>query len=353
MRIAVTGGAGFVGSNLARMFARDLADGQVLAFDNLRRRGAELILEQLADDGVSYVHGDIRCPEDLESLGALDLLIDCSAEPSVQAGYDGAARYVIDTNLNGTVNCLEYARRRGAGAILLSTSRVYPIAALRELPLEEHATRFEIPTDQSGPGWSRDGISAEFTLAGHRSLYGATKYASELLAEEYAAMYDLPVVTNRCSVIAGPWQMGKVDQGFVALWAARHHFGGRLDYRGFGGTGLQVRDVLHVADLYDLVSLQARNVESHAGTLYCVGGGPERSVSLRELTTLCASHTGTRLEIGSIPETHPADVPYFVTDHRTVTQKTGWKPSRSLDTLLDDVFRWLDAHADRLRRVLG
>jgi CDP-paratose 2-epimerase len=352
-RILITGGAGFVGSNLAVSLQRGRSDAEVVAFDNLRRRGSELALARLAAGGVRFVHGDVRLREDLDAVGDVDVLIECSAEPSVQAGYAGGSRYVVDTNLGGTVSSLELARSRGAAVILLSTSRVYPIAALRGLPLERGAQRFALARSAAGTGWSSHGIAADFPLDGSRSLYGATKLCSEILLQEYGAMYDLPVVVNRCGVIAGPGQLGRVDQGFVALWAARHAFGGELVYRGFGGDGLQVRDVLHVDDVCELVALQLRDLGACRGQLFAVGGGGERSVSLRELTALCAERSGHRIAIGSDPDTHPSDVPWFVTDTRGVTARTGWRPRRSLEDVVESVFGWLEADRDRLRSVFA
>lgn len=353
-RILITGGSGFVGSNLGLLLKRDRPDAEVIALDNLKRRGSELNRDRLEAGGVRFVHGDIRNPEDLEAIGSIDALLECSAEPSVRAGYAGDdARYLVNTNLLGTVNCLEMARRWGAPVVFLSTSRVYPIAALRALPLERNGDRLELPRDASGPGWSSAGITEDFPLSGNRSLYGATKLCCELLLREYEAMYDLPVVVNRCGVIAGAWQLGRVDQGFVALWAARHRFGGGLRYTGFGGDGLQVRDILHVEDLYDLIALQLRRIDEIRGQLYCLGGGREHSVSLRELTKLCSQMTGNRLEIGSDPETHPADIPYYVTDNRRVRAKTGWKPRRSVEIILDEVFRWLDQHRGQLEKLFA
>ncbi len=352
MRLLVTGGAGFVGSNLALRLKRDRAGDQVIALDSLKRRGSELALERLRAGGVEFVHGDVRNPEDLEQVGRADLLLECSAEPSALAGYEGGARFLVHTNLLGTLNCLEFARQHGAGVLFLSTSRVYPIAALRSLPLERRGDRLAIPEERSGPGWSAAGIRADFPLSGQRSLYGATKLCSEHLIEEYAAMYGLPAVVDRCGVIAGPWQMGKVDQGFVALWAARHRFGGGLSYLGFGGEGTQVRDILHVDDLYDLVALQIADLEKHAGRVYAVGGGLSCSVSLRELSALCARLSGRTLSIGSRAETHPADIPYYVTDNSQVSAETGWRPRRSREELLQDVFTWLDQHAGQLRGIL-
>ncbi len=349
----MTGGAGFVGSTLALSIKRARPDDEVVALDNLKRRGSELSIARLKAGGVEFAHGDIRNPEDLEQLADVEVIIECSAEPSVQAGYEGDARYLVHTNLLGTVNCLEFARTRGAGLIFLSTSRVYPIAPLRELPLAPAGERLAIPGEQRGAGWSSAGITASFPMAGSRSLYGATKLCSEHLIEEYVAMYGLNAVVNRCGVIAGPWQMGKVDQGFVVLWAARHLYGGPLSYRGFGGAGLQVRDILHVDDLHKLVEIELADLEAHRGQLYSVGGGSGASLSLKEATRLCEAIAGRKLEIGSVPETHPSDIPWFVTDNSDVTARTGWVPRRSVEKTLADVFSWLEEHRRELEPLLG
>jgi len=352
MRVLITGGGGFVGSSIALMLRRD-HDWEVVAFDNLKRRGSELSLRRLAGGGIEFLHGDIRNPEDLEAAGRPDLIIECSAEPSVSAGYDGNARYVVNTNLIGTFNCLEFARRHKSAMIFLSTSRVYSIAALRGLPLVANPTRFELPDNLDGPGWSSRGLTEAFPTSGSRSLYGATKLASELLIEEFGAMYGLPAIVNRCGVITGSWQMGKVDQGFFVLWAARHLYGGSLSYAGFKGAGLQVRDVLHIADLYALIDHQIKHLENLAGRVFNVGGGIGSSVSLRELTELCAERTGNRLAIGSNPATRPEDIPYYVTDNSLITAQTGWTPTYNIERSLDDVLGWLGQHRSELIPILG
>jgi CDP-paratose 2-epimerase len=353
MKVLVTGGAGFVGSNLAASFKRDTPDADVVCLDNLKRRGSELTLPRLRDVGVRFHHGDIRNPADLAELGPFDLLLECSAEPSVHAGYGASPAYLIDTNLVGTINCLEAARRHNAAVVFLSTSRVYPIAKLRALPLERTGARLDIPAAASGPGWSHAGVSADFPLAGPRSLYGATKLASELLIEEYVSMYGLRAVVNRCGVLTGPWQMGKVDQGFVVLFAARHLFGGSLAYMGFGGEGAQVRDVLHVRDLYDLIRKQAADWSKHSGQVYNVGGGHDRSVSLAELTALCAQRSGRKLAISTDPVTRAADIPYYITDNTAVSTATGWEPKTSVPTIVDEIFAWLEANRQQLQPILA
>src|SRR5882757_3682665 len=180
-RVLITGGAGFVGSNLAVSLASRHSDWEIVVLDNLYRRGSELNLPRLEAAGVEFVRGDVRKPEELQRLPAIDALIECSAEPSVMSGVDGDTGYLVHTNLTGAYNCLELARRDGAFFVFLSTSRVYPVAPQAELALEEAPTRFEIAAEQAVPGISPQGISEDFPLAGARTLYGSTKLAAELL----------------------------------------------------------------------------------------------------------------------------------------------------------------------------
>jgi len=352
-RALVTGGAGFVGSSLSSFLKRDFPDLEVMALDNLSRRGSELNLARIVKEGVSFHHGDVRNREDLDAIGPVDYLFECSAEPSVHAGYGSNPSYLIQTNLVGAINCLEHLRRTGGTLIFLSTSRVYPIDGLRDIPLETSGSRFVVPENQSGQGWSTHGISELFPLDHARSLYGATKLSAELLITEYQSMYGIPAIVDRCGVLTGPWQMGKVDQGFVALWLARHSYQGALKYMGFGGDGYQVRDILHVADLYDLVLKQIEQIDACSGQVFNVGGGHDVSVSLSELTALCRDITGNRLEIGSDPDTRDADIPYYVSDCRLVQERLGWRPSRGVSQIVEDIHAWITVNKDLLRPVFG
>src|SRR3954453_22601480 len=255
-RVLVTGGAGFVGANLSISLSRRHADWDIVGFDNLRRRGSELNLPRLRSAGVSFVQGDVRVLGDLTALEPFDAIVECSAEPSVMAAVDGSPGYVVETNLVGAYHCLELARRDGAQFVFLSTSRVYPYGALDALEHHETDTRYELAPQDGVPGASERGIAEDFPLEGARTLYGATKLAAELLVTEYAAVAGLPTVINRCGVIAGPWQMGKVDQGVFTFWLLAHQTGRPLKYIGYGGTGKQVRDLLHVDDLVELIERQ-------------------------------------------------------------------------------------------------
>ncbi len=331
-----------MGSNLAVWFKSHYPGINIIAADNLRRHGSELNLPRLRKHGIVFIHADIRNSEDMLLTGYdIDLIVECSAEPSVLAGYDETPDYVINTNLLGTVRCLELARRRRADVIFLSTSRVYPVSIVNSIATLTTASRFTIAPDQTLPGVSEQGISEKLPLEGSRSLYGATKLCSELLLEEYGEMYGLRFVINRCGVLAGPWQMGKVDQGVFALWVASHYFQRELSYIGWGGTGKQVRDLLHVDDLARLLDCQLRAFDDFAGMTFNVGGGKHNSLSLMETTELCRELTGHRITIRSVPENRRADVKLYITDNSRVTQATGWAPSHSPTETLGSIFEWI------------
>lgn len=352
MRVLITGGAGFIGGNVAVGLARRHASWELVAVDNLRRRGAELNLPRLRDAGVHFQHADVRVLDDLLTLGELDAVIECSAEPSALAGVDGSPDYVIQSNLVGAYHCLELARRRGAYMVFLSTSRVYPVAALNTLALEETDTRLELAPEQPVRGASQGGIGEDFPLDGARTLYGSTKLAAELLIAEYRAAYGLRAAIDRCGVIAGPWQMGKVDQGVFTYWMLAHHFRRPLAYIGFGGHGKQVRDLLHIEDLLDLLDEQLQSPERWDGITVNVGGGRDCSLSLLETTALCAEITGNRLTVDAVVETRPGDVPSYISDCTRLLALTGWRPRRDSRTILADIDAWISEHEPELERLL-
>ena len=344
-RVLVTGGAGFVGASVGLELARRHPDWEIVAFDNLRRGGSELNLPRLGEGGVRFVRGDVRELSEMLALEPIDKLVECSAEPSVLATRDDVP-YAVGTNLLGAHHCLELARRDGAQVVFLSTSRVYPVAPLNSLRLIEAETRFEIAPEQDLPGISGLGISERFPLEGARTVYGATKLAAELLVEEYVDGFGLQCVVDRFGVIAGPWQMGKVDQGVFTHWVLSHRLGRPLTYIGYGGEGKQVRDVIHVADVVDLIDAQLADPERWAGVTANVGGGRESSLSLRETTELCRELTGNEVPVGSETENRPGDVPLYVSDCSRLFEITDWRPRRGAREVLSDTCAWVEEHAD-------
>lgn len=352
--ILITGGAGFVGSNLAIKLKNYYKESvKVVCFDNLKRRGSELNLERFKENGVVFIHGDIRIKEDLENVGPVDIILECSAEPSVIAGYGESPAYLVQTNLNGTINCLDIARSQDAAFIFLSTSRVYPIKAINGLQYIETDTRFQLAPGQDRPGVTENGFSEAFVLEGNRSLYGATKLCSEYIIQEYSEMYQMPAVINRCGVLTGPWQMGKVDQGVTALWVARHIFKGELGYFGYGGKGKQVRDILHIEDLFELICIQIEAISQCRGEVYNVGGGNEVSISLMELTRLCEEVTGNSIKISAVPENRVADIPYYITDNSRITSTFGWTPKLKPIQIVEDIADWINSNIKYLHNLLN
>jgi CDP-paratose 2-epimerase len=348
--ILITGGAGFVGSSLALHLKHHFPGSRVVCMDNLYRRGSELNLPRLAAGEVQFLKGDIRLASEFPA-GPFEFIIECSAEPSVLAGYGGSPDYLMETNLMGTYRCLEQARQWHSKTVFLSTSRVYPISVLEQHPWVEESSRFAW-ANVPGAAISAHGVSEDCLMTAARSLYGWTKYASESLIEEYRSGFGLRAVTNRCSVIAGPWQMGKVDQGVVALWVFRHYFGKPLKYIGYGGTGKQVRDMLHVADLCDLVTEQISNFDRWEGWLGNVGGGQKISASLLELTGICQKVLGRQVPIGAETENRPADLRIFLADSSRLFARTDWRPRRGVEKIVADVFEWVRTHEEALRPLV-
>ncbi|HAW21283.1 MAG TPA: 3-beta hydroxysteroid dehydrogenase [Flavobacteriales bacterium] len=353
MKIVITGGAGFVGSSLSISLKKKYPMYEILAFDNLRRRGSELSLRRFNDCGVLFEHGDIRNPEDFEILDGCDVLIDASADPSVLSGIDSPVMPVISSNLMGTVNALEYAAKHQAKFIFMSTSRIYPVARLESARFVELETRFQWNDDQDILGISSRGVTEDFPLSGSRSFYGASKLASELLIEEYQEHKGLSTIVNRFGVISGPWQMGKVDQGVLVLWLARHFFRKKLSYIGYGGQGKQTRDVLHIDDVIDLIDYQIHHFDVFEGIAHNVGGGLGVSFSLQELTGICAEVTGNQIEIESVMKNRPADLRIYISDNSKLQALCGWTPQRSLLGLVTDTFEWLKYHEQDLKKILG
>jgi CDP-paratose 2-epimerase len=189
-------------------------------------------------------------------------------------------------------------------------------------------------------------------MIGHRTLYGATKLAAELLIEEYRAGQGVPAVIDRCGVIAGPWQMGKVDQGVFTHWLLAHHFQRPLTYIGFGGAGKQVRDLLHVEDLVDLVERQLLDTESWDRRTVNVGGGRDCSLSLRETTAICRELTGNEVPIEPVAETREGDVPIYLSDCAKLFELDEWRPRRGAEEVLSDIHRWVAADEDRIAAAL-
>ena len=352
MKITITGGAGFVGSNLGIYLKKAYPNYEICAFDNLRRRGSELNLSRLKEHEIDFIHGDIRNAEDLDQIGNCDLFIDASADPSVLSGIQSPVLPLINSNLLGTINALEYCIGKKSKFIFLSTSRIYPVKAIESANWIEDETRFSWTDTQSIPGISSEGIQEIFPIDGSRSFYGATKLSSELLITEYIEHKGLEAVINRCGVISGPWQMGKIDQGVLVLWLARHYFKGSLSYIGYNGSGKQTRDVIHIQDLVKLIDFQIHNFDIFNNQTLNVGGGRNTSFSLLELTQLCENITGNKINIQKVTENRAADLRIYIGDNQRINKICNWQPSKSVEDIVSDTFDWLKQNEQKLKSIL-
>jgi len=340
MKILITGICGFVGYNLAKRLLSSIEGVKICGIDSLIRSGTEVNRTKLLSLGCRLFHGDVRQPSDFENLPEADWVIDAAANPSVLAGLDGrsSSRQVIEHNLLGTVNTLEFCRRNRAGLILLSTSRVYSISKLSQLPLQEAPSRFVLDSLAALPnGVSTEGIREGFSTEAPVSLYGATKLSSEILALEYSHAFGFPVWINRCGVLAGAGQFGTAEQGIFSYWIHAWHSQRPLRYIGFNGSGHQVRDAFHPADLGDLLIRQLRKPgPAENNRIWNLGGGAENAMSLAELSTWCAHRFGPR-EVERDPSLRPYDLPWVIIDSAAARNHWSWKPTVDLESILEEI----------------
>jgi len=271
----------------------------------------------------------------------------------VLAGVQGSAssRQLFEHNLGSLVNVLEYCKRHGAGLAMLSSSRVYSIAALRALPLKTGGNAFQLNGAATLPhGVSCRGVGPEFSTAAPVSLYGATKLASEAVALEYGAAFGFPVWVDRCGVLAGAGQFGRPDQGIFAYWVNAHLRRRTLRYIGFEGTGKQVRDAFHPRDLAALLDAQMADGCADGRRIYTVGGGPENAMSLAQLTAWCDARFGEHKPLPE-PSGRPYDVPWMAMDSSDAAADFGWRVETPLTSILDEIAQHAERHPDWLEQA--
>jgi CDP-paratose 2-epimerase len=356
MKILISGICGFAGSTLARRLVEAGSGHEVFGFDNFIRPGSATNCAPLQALGVKVFHADLRSANDLDAPPAADFVIDAAANPSVLAGLDGPAgsRSVVEHNLVGTVNLLEYCRRHRAGFVLLSTSRVYSIPPLAALPLETHAGAFRPAAGGPlPPGCTAAGVDESFATGAPLSLYGATKLASEALALEYGEAFGFPVFINRCGVLAGAGQFGRADQGIFSFWINSWLRRRPMRYLGFGGQGHQTRDCLHPSDLVPL--LEKQFIASRlpvADRVANFGGGAASAMSLRQLCDWCAARFGPR-EVGADAANRVFDIPWLVLDAGKAARVWGWRPQTPVAAILDEIAAHAEANPDWLDLSTG
>ncbi len=338
MKILITGGAGFVGGNLAIKFSEN--GDEVVCIDNLSRRGSENNLQRLSDKNIKFIHADIRNSEDLDSIEfSPDVVLECSAQTTAVDGYSNPM-YDFTNNTAGLVNVLEFCRKRSSGIIFWSTNKVYNGTLCNLPPVIEKSTRFE----WSNPnfilnGWSMEGFNENLSIdGGNHTIYGVSKLSADLFCQEWSSAFDVPVIINRFSCLYGPHQFGMVSQGWISWFVLAKILGKQLTFYGFNGK--QVRDYLHIDDLFDLISLQVQSLQSKKCSVYNVGGGSKNTISILELSKKLDKILGIESNI-NYEKPRREDQKIFISDISKVSKEHDWIPKISLDKGLDDIIRWL------------
>lgn len=328
MKILITGGCGFVGTNVAIFLNKKY---KVDCLDNLSRKGSKYNLEILKKNRIRNFNIDIENFNQLKKLPKYDIVIDCCAEASVEVSKKDIDR-VVNTNLIGTYNILKKIKKDKSKIIFLSSSRIYPIKNFNENIKSKNIKKKLI---------IKKLVNENDNKNGPKSLYGFTKLASEMLIEEFSYAFNIKFLINRCGVISGPLQFGKQDQGFISLWIWRHLNKKKLNYIGFGGNGHQVRDVLHIEDLLSLIDLQIKNFGKINNKIFTVGGSKKSYTSLKNLTNICTKLTGNKIKMGKIISTSNYDIPYYISDNSYVSKTYKWKPLKTIYNVVYDTYIWI------------
>ena len=328
MKILITGGCGFIGSNIAIFLKNKINKLTIHSLDNLSRNSSKINLNRLKKHKIKNFNINICDKSKIELLKRYDFIIDCCAEAAVEASKLDSER-VFFTNLVGTFNILEKAKKDKSKIIFLSTSRVYSIKKILSKVKNINKKNYNFK------------INENFSKKSPISLYGFTKLSSEKLIEEYSFSNDIKYIINRFGVVSGPWQFGKQDQGFISLWLWRFINKKKLSYIGFGGLGNQVRDVIHVQDVCELILEQIKRIKKINNKIFNVGGGLNNKISLKELTIKSRQITKNNIRIGKITKTSNYDIPYYVTDNKKIYNFYKWRVKRDLDTIINDTFEVL------------
>jgi len=337
MKILITGGCGFVGTNIALYLKKKRF--KINSLDNLSRKGSKYNLNLLKKNKIKNFKIDISNLKQILRLPKYDLIIDCCAEAAVEISRKEVDR-VINTNLIGTLNILKKIKKDNSKIIFLSSSRVYPVNLMNKIKSKKIYNKLSI----------RKSINENDSTKGPKTIYGLSKFASEMFIEEFSYAFGLKYIINRCGVISGPLQFGKQDQGFVSLWIWNHINKKNMSYIGFGGYGNQIRDVLHVNDLCELIFIQIKKMNKIYNRLFSVGGSKKSYTSLLNLTKMCEKLTKNKLKFKKISKTSIYDIPYFISDNKVVSKTYKWKPKKNMLDVLNDTYSWLSSNKNKIKK---
>tara|TARA_X000000950_G_scaffold288823_1_gene407674 strand:- start:25507 stop:26511 length:1005 start_codon:yes stop_codon:yes gene_type:complete len=330
-KILITGGCGFVGSNLCLFLKKNLKNAKIFSLDNLKKRHSKINAIRLKKNGIKNFNVDVNNYKKIIKLSKYDYIIDCCAEPAVENSRQNSKK-VIDINLNGTINLLEKIKKDKSRLIFVSSSRVYPIKETYKYKMQNKL------------------FDENSNTIGNNTLYGATKLSSEIFIKEYNYAFNTNYLIFRSGLIYGPWQFGKVEQGLISLWLLKHYFKQKLNYIGFNGTGNQIRDLLYIDDFNKLILIAIKSFGKIKNQTFCIGGGKQNTTKLRKLTSKCEKLTKNKINIGKVKKTSLYDIPYFISSNNKVKKIYNWKPETSIDNGLKKTYLWIKSNKNILKK---
>jgi CDP-paratose 2-epimerase len=331
-RALITGGAGFIGTNVAKRLADQSY--KVTVFDSLSRSGVDQNLRWLQRQHASAIQfekGDICNPEQVkQAVRRADVVFHFAAQVAVTTSLVNP-REDFEVNIGGTLNVLEAIRKSNNRPPLFFTSTNKVYGDLADVKLETAGARYR-PAEMN----LRTGVSEKRPLNFH-SPYGCSKGAADQYVLDYSRSYDLPAVVFRMSCIYGPHQMGTEDQGWIAHFLLRAM---QEEPISICGDGMQVRDALFVDDLVDAFMLAHKHVEQLSGQAFNIGGGPGNTLSLLELLQLIEKLTGQRPAY-ALSGWRAGDQRYYVSDTRRFHAATNWSPRVAVQDGVKLLYAWL------------
>ncbi len=339
--VLITGGAGFIGSNLAEHLLATTPF-RIRIFDNVSRRGVAHNIAWLkslpgAATRLEIMEEDVRDVQAVRrAVREASEIYHFAAQVAVTTAVEDPATD-FEINVRGTFNVLEAARLAGHRPFVLFTSTNKVYGALTRVPIEEEGTHYRSSlTDFRGVD--------ELEPLDFHSPYGCSKGAADQYVRDYGRIYQMPTVVFRMSCIAGPRQFGNEDQGWVAHFLYSVLAGRTVTVY---GDGYQVRDVLHVYDLIAAMRAVRLAKRRRNGEIYNLGGGIERSISVIEMLKEIEQRAGVPLRLRYC-DMRPGDQPLYITSTAKLEHETGWRARHSLSDTLDSIHRFWRAHRDKI-----
>jgi CDP-paratose 2-epimerase len=333
-KILISGSCGVVGSNIINNLTKKYS---IYGLDNFYRYGSKFNHKNQKDNFI-FNKIDINSKLSLDKINfEPDVIIHLASETSVTYGINNSPEYLLKTNTIGTLNILERFKKKNLKFIFLSTSRVYSIEDLNNLPLKNDTNRYILKNNHKIDGIKNYGITENFNTNGRKSFYGLSKLFSEDLILEYAKLYGFNVIINRCGLLTGTNQWGKSSQGLMSYFVYKALKNELISITGFKGSGLQVRDFLNIKDLVNLLDLQIKNRNNNKNVIYNVGGGIKNSFSINELIDAIEKNLNLVINVKRLKISHQNDIGYYITNNEKISRDYNWQPEIDLKQTIKDI----------------